>query len=67
MDDFRPCFAAIMRPINVRPHIVEAQRVHRGVSGVGVEVARVDDRNFLPGRNRGGVTSFQFFPPSVVR
>jgi len=38
-------FAAVVRAIDVRAHVVEAQRVDRGVGGLRVEVSGVDDRH----------------------
>jgi hypothetical protein len=43
--DRRPGLAAVMRAEDVRAHVVEPQRVDRGVRGLRVEVSRVDDRH----------------------
>ena len=49
--NFCPRFAVVLRSENVRPQIVESQRVHCGVSGVRIEMSRFNQRNFLPGRD----------------
>ena len=38
----------VVRPVDVRTHVVAADRVHRDVGGVGVEVAGVDLRDLVP-------------------
>ena len=43
--DRGPGPAAVVRAVDVRPHVVEPQRVDRGVGGLRVEVAGVDDRH----------------------
>ena len=65
-DDFLPGFPGVVRSIDMRTHIVEPEGVDRGVSRLGIEMSGIDEGDFLPGRNCGGVTSVQFFPPSLV-
>ena len=45
IDDLRPRLAAIMRAVDVRVHVVEAQRVDRRVRGQRVEPAGIDDEH----------------------
>src|SRR5208337_1443388 len=49
--DLRPGFAAIAGAVNVRPQVVEPQRVDRRVRGLHIEVARFQDRHLLPSRH----------------
>ncbi len=44
-------FPASCRPIDVRTHIVEAEGVDGGVSGLGIEMSGIDQGDFLPGGN----------------
>jgi hypothetical protein len=48
--DVRPRLAAVVGAVDVRPQVVETQRVDRGVSGVHVEVRRIHDRHLHPRR-----------------
>ena len=40
VDDLLPRLAAVVRPVDVRVHVVEAERVDRGVGGQRIEAAR---------------------------
>ena len=46
--DFSPRLAAVVRCKNVRPQVIDAQRVDRCVSSVRVEMSGFDQRNLLP-------------------
>ena len=48
--DLRPGLAAVVRAVDVRAHVVEAERVDRRVGGQRVEPSRVDDRHLRPWR-----------------
>ena len=48
VNNLGPSFPAIMGSVNVGTHIIQAESVDRGVSGVGIKVTGVNDRNFLP-------------------
>ena len=48
LHDFRPGLAGVVRAVNMRAQIVEPERVDRRIGGVRIEVAGVDERNFLP-------------------
>ena len=49
-DDLLPGFAAVVRAVDVRLQIVEAEAVDGGVDGLVVEVRRVKLRDFAPRR-----------------
>jgi hypothetical protein len=49
--DLSPRFAAVVRRKNVRPQIVDPQRVDRCVSSVRVEMSGFDQRNLVPRGN----------------
>ena len=51
--DVRPALAAIARAIDVRPEIVEAEGVDRGVRLAAIEVRRLEDRDLRPRHQRG--------------
>ena len=48
--DLRPGLAAVVRAVDVRPQVVEPERVDRGVRASGVEVRGVDHRDLGPRR-----------------
>src|SRR5205814_5830878 len=51
LNDLGPSFPGIVGSVNVWTHVIQPKGVDRGVSGVGIKVTSVNDRNFLPGRN----------------
>ena len=50
--DLRPRLAAVVRAVDVRPEVVEPNRVDRGVRGLRVEAPGVDDRDLAPRSDR---------------
>src|SRR6266481_3465783 len=53
IDDLRPAFSAIVRPIDVRMQIVELESVDRCVRGFVIEVRRLQLRDLAPRSQRG--------------
>src|SRR5205085_12237163 len=51
--DLRPRPAAVVRAVDVRAQVVEAEAVDGGVGRLRVEVAGVDDGDLAPGSQRG--------------
>ena len=65
--DVRPGLAAVARAVDVRPQVVEADRVDRRVGGVARRSATRPSATPSPtASSAGGVTSFQVLPPSRV-
>src|ERR1700676_2999082 len=51
--DFRPRLAEVARPINMRTQVVKAKAVDGNVSGSGIEMRSLDDRDLAPGLELG--------------
>src|SRR5437763_508214 len=47
-DDLLPTLAAVVRAPDVRPEIVDAQRIHGGVRRERIGMSRVHDRDLAP-------------------
>ena len=61
-----PAPAAVVRAVDVRPHVVAADGVDRDVGGVGVEVPGVDLGDLVPGAQLRWGDVFPGRPPSRV-
>jgi hypothetical protein len=62
----RPRLAAVVRAVEMRLDLVEAQRVGRGVRDQRVEVSRLDVEDARPRLDRRRVTLVHVMPPSRV-
>src|SRR4029453_1583236 len=63
LNDLGPSFPGIVGSVNVWTYVIKPKGVDADVSGVGIKVTSVNDRDLLPGRNGGRRNIVPALPP----